>query len=362
MLERGGSRASGSSGCRSTTGRWSIHGWTPCARVRPSATATPSRRPGRRSRSASGVPAAGRTDRDCWNADASPVGLLKFDLARDEVASWSPGPGRTPSEPLFVRAARRPQRRRGLAADRRRRRQPRRQRPLRPRRLLAGPAPPRGGHPPAGAPAGPQPRGVGARRPLSLSGSAGPDRSGSAIVAVALLGVARRPFTVCMTPALLKDGPRPDTVSRRTEASSRASPSTTGRSRPTRASSWRPSSNSTAQGLAGRRRHLHGGLAGPALRRLGRHGPRMGHGGGQAAVAAQDLRCAVAGKALLRPGEAARRGGQARDRRAAGRTGDPLVGQAGPRAGDGRAQPIRRAGDRASTPVASSASTIGAGL
>jgi carotenoid cleavage dioxygenase-like enzyme len=36
-------------------------------------------------------------------AEASPVGLLKFDLARDEVASWNPGSGRTPSEPLFVR-------------------------------------------------------------------------------------------------------------------------------------------------------------------------------------------------------------------------------------------------------------------
>jgi carotenoid cleavage dioxygenase-like enzyme len=31
-------------------------------------------------------------------------GLLRFDLQRDEVASWTPGPGRTPSEPLFVRA------------------------------------------------------------------------------------------------------------------------------------------------------------------------------------------------------------------------------------------------------------------
>jgi carotenoid cleavage dioxygenase-like enzyme len=37
-------------------------------------------------------------------AEATPVGLLKFDLMRDEIASWSPGPGRTPSEPLFVRA------------------------------------------------------------------------------------------------------------------------------------------------------------------------------------------------------------------------------------------------------------------
>jgi carotenoid cleavage dioxygenase len=37
-------------------------------------------------------------------AEATPVGLLKFDLARDEVASWNPGSGRTPAEPLFVRA------------------------------------------------------------------------------------------------------------------------------------------------------------------------------------------------------------------------------------------------------------------
>ena len=36
--------------------------------------------------------------------EVRPVGLLKFDLARDEVASWSPGPGCTPSEPLFARA------------------------------------------------------------------------------------------------------------------------------------------------------------------------------------------------------------------------------------------------------------------
>jgi carotenoid cleavage dioxygenase len=38
------------------------------------------------------------------DVEATPVGLLKFDLARDEIASWSPGPGCTPSEPLFVRA------------------------------------------------------------------------------------------------------------------------------------------------------------------------------------------------------------------------------------------------------------------
>jgi carotenoid cleavage dioxygenase-like enzyme len=34
----------------------------------------------------------------------SSVGLLRFDLIRDEVASWDPGPGRAPSEPIFVRA------------------------------------------------------------------------------------------------------------------------------------------------------------------------------------------------------------------------------------------------------------------
>ena len=33
----------------------------------------------------------------------SSVGLLRFDLMRDEVASWDPGPGRAPSEPIFVR-------------------------------------------------------------------------------------------------------------------------------------------------------------------------------------------------------------------------------------------------------------------
>jgi carotenoid cleavage dioxygenase-like enzyme len=31
-------------------------------------------------------------------------GLLQFDLQRGEVASWTPGPGRTASEPIFVRA------------------------------------------------------------------------------------------------------------------------------------------------------------------------------------------------------------------------------------------------------------------
>jgi carotenoid cleavage dioxygenase len=36
--------------------------------------------------------------------DAAPIGLLKFDVARDEAVAWHPGPGRRPSEPLFVRA------------------------------------------------------------------------------------------------------------------------------------------------------------------------------------------------------------------------------------------------------------------
>ena len=33
-----------------------------------------------------------------------PAGLLKFDLDRDEVASWSPVEGRRVSEPIFVRS------------------------------------------------------------------------------------------------------------------------------------------------------------------------------------------------------------------------------------------------------------------
>ena len=35
---------------------------------------------------------------------AAPIGLLKFDVTRDETTAWYPGPGRRPSEPLFVRA------------------------------------------------------------------------------------------------------------------------------------------------------------------------------------------------------------------------------------------------------------------
>ena len=37
-------------------------------------------------------------------AQVESVGLLKFDLERDEAASWSPGEGRRPSEPIFVRS------------------------------------------------------------------------------------------------------------------------------------------------------------------------------------------------------------------------------------------------------------------
>jgi carotenoid cleavage dioxygenase len=35
---------------------------------------------------------------------AAPIGLLKFDVTRDAAVAWHPGPGRRPSEPLFVRA------------------------------------------------------------------------------------------------------------------------------------------------------------------------------------------------------------------------------------------------------------------
>jgi carotenoid cleavage dioxygenase len=38
-------------------------------------------------------------------APCHPVGLFKFDFGRDEVTAWSPGEGKTCSEPLFVRAA-----------------------------------------------------------------------------------------------------------------------------------------------------------------------------------------------------------------------------------------------------------------
>jgi carotenoid cleavage dioxygenase len=50
------------------------------------------------------VPPASGSGAGAGYAEATPVGLLQFDLARDEIASWSPGAGCTPSEPLFVRA------------------------------------------------------------------------------------------------------------------------------------------------------------------------------------------------------------------------------------------------------------------
>ena len=39
-----------------------------------------------------------------WETSVTPDGLLKFDLARNEVAAWNPGPWRRASEPVFVRA------------------------------------------------------------------------------------------------------------------------------------------------------------------------------------------------------------------------------------------------------------------
>ena len=39
-----------------------------------------------------------------WGPSATPEGLLRFDLDRNQVAAWSPGPWRRPSEPIFVRA------------------------------------------------------------------------------------------------------------------------------------------------------------------------------------------------------------------------------------------------------------------
>ena len=48
---------------------------------------------------------SGRPERSTVpDVEAHAIGLLKFDLSRDEVTAWNPGPGRTPSEPLFVRA------------------------------------------------------------------------------------------------------------------------------------------------------------------------------------------------------------------------------------------------------------------
>jgi len=51
-----------------------------------------------------GVEVAPNLDRSL-NQEVDHVGLLRFDMARDEVAAWNPGQHRTASEPLFVRAA-----------------------------------------------------------------------------------------------------------------------------------------------------------------------------------------------------------------------------------------------------------------
>jgi carotenoid cleavage dioxygenase-like enzyme len=56
---------------------------------------------GRAAAGGSATGGAADTDRPA----VSSVGLLRFDLNRDEVASWAPGPWRAPSEPIFVRAA-----------------------------------------------------------------------------------------------------------------------------------------------------------------------------------------------------------------------------------------------------------------
>jgi carotenoid cleavage dioxygenase len=49
------------------------------------------------------VAAAPNWDRSV-DREVDHLGLLRFDMARDEVATWNPGPYRTASEPLFVRA------------------------------------------------------------------------------------------------------------------------------------------------------------------------------------------------------------------------------------------------------------------
>jgi carotenoid cleavage oxygenase len=50
-----------------------------------------------------GVEVAPNTDTGL-DQEVDHLGLLRFDVARDEVAAWSPGQYRTASEPLFVRA------------------------------------------------------------------------------------------------------------------------------------------------------------------------------------------------------------------------------------------------------------------
>ena len=67
------------------------------------------------------------------------VGLLRFDVARDEVVAWNPGRYRTASEPLFVHAVEGRSDDEGWLLTVVVRRRPGRQRPLRARRLLLRP-------------------------------------------------------------------------------------------------------------------------------------------------------------------------------------------------------------------------------
>ncbi len=96
--------AIGSSEHRSTTGTWSIHAWTPPWRVRRSVTATASRRPGRTApRQSTALGAAAGPARRARPGRA-PVGLLNSTSPATRSHRGTPGPGRRPSEPLFVRA------------------------------------------------------------------------------------------------------------------------------------------------------------------------------------------------------------------------------------------------------------------
>ena len=280
----GGFRAGRSNVCRWTNATSSIHGWTLSWRARPSVTAIRSRPPGRRCprrRARGGGDGAG-------DAEATPVGLLKFDLARDEIASWSPGPGATPSEPLFVRALDGHGDDEGWlltvvddvnrgASD-----------------LYVLDASALGGAAPrrsstcrrdcrcAATGSGCRPTGI-AERPVA----------GTARATNRFCRSRRHAATVqvCMAPTLVKDGPRPASVSRRTDAlvssvtqhhraiSAHQSQLLEAVAELDQRRAWR-----------GRRRHVDGGLARPAMRRLCGHRTRMGHRGRQASVAAQNRR------------------------------------------------------------------------
>ena len=209
----GGSRASGSSGCRSTSATSSIPASTPSVRVPPSATGTASRRPGATARRMRG----GDAGRDGGEPPSPPSGLLKFDLARNEVAALEPGAMAQCQRADLRPSHRRAERRRGLAAHGGRRREQRNGSPLRPRCVHLGPRAPRGDHPPARTPASPQPWRVGAGRPLPLSRRSGRGGPIPRSQVDAPFAPRPRPFMLRMATTILRDGPRPDTVSRRTE-------------------------------------------------------------------------------------------------------------------------------------------------